>query len=437
MKRRIGVVFDVVDVGGGGSDDGDSTAKKEKKKKKDVPPPEKIAILVPAEVTTVKDLKRFVVPKTSVKDGSWSVYQRKFAKEFVKAQKVDAGETYKFKSALYFYENNLRILDEDTLDIINDNDIVRCQVTAKLVKGEGKEKKVTKEEEKKVMKEEEKKVIKEEEKKSKCSEEKIISTAEKKQFQPPNKKQKTQTSSKHLFFDSDGEIMSSEDELPREMENKEIATPNKIEETPAKKKRKRRRKNKKKEDALVNVSVVLDSENPPPPNTPAHTITEPIHKEPTEEKNDAALIEEMQESQSPVQKEDIDIEGCESLSRIPTKGDVVGWKEVYLSENFVPEYTDWKVGTVSSVDAETRMVAFEEPAQGEVLFTHMLAPKLIKSAAGSLPLEQEKHLPSDEVQKDTLPRSPQQVTEKTNKKIPSCKGLAKTLAQIRRNPNNN
>lgn len=427
MKRRIGVVFDVVDVGGGSSGDGGSTTRNNKKK--DVPPPEKIAILVPAEVTTLKDLKRFVVPKTSVKDGSWSVYQRKFAKEFVKAQKVDAGATYKFKSALYFYENNLRILDEDTLDIVNDNDIVRCQVTAKLVKGERKEKKDTKEEEKKV--------IKEEEKKSKCSEEKIISTAEKKQFQPPNKKQKTQTSSKHLFFDSDGEIMSSEDELSQEKENKEIATPNRVEETPAKKKRKRRRKNKKSADALVNVSVVLDSENPPPPNTPAHTITEPIHKEPTEEKNDAALIEEMQESQSPVQKEDIDIEGCESLSRIPAKGDVVGWKEVYLSENFVPEYTDWKVGTVSSVDAETRMVAFEEPAQGEVLFTHMLAPKLIKSAAGSLPLEQEKHLPSDEVQKDTLPQSPQQVTEKINKKIPSCKGLAKTLAQIRRNPNNN
>lgn len=428
MKRRIGVVFDVVDVDGGGGSDGDSTVRK----KKVVPPPEKIAILVPAEITTVKDLKRFVVPKTSVKNGSWSVYQRKFAKESLKARKVDAGATYKFKAALYFYENNLRILDEDTLDIINDNDIIRCQVTAKLVKEEGKEKKV--------MKEEEKKVMKREEEKPKCFEEEIISTTKKKQFQPPNKKQKTQTSSKHLFFDSDGEIMSSEDEIAQEKESKEIATPNKTEETPAKKKRKRRRKSKKKEDALVNVSVVLDSENPPPPNTPAHTITEPIRKETIEEKNDAVLIGETQENQGSIQKEDIDIEGCESLSRIPEKGDVVGWKEVYLSENFVPEYTDWKVGTVSSVDAETRMVAFEEPAQGEVLFTHMLAPKLIKSSAGSLPLEQEKRLPSDEVQKDAPSQSPQQATEESNektKKIPSCKGLAKTLAQIRRNPNNN
>ena len=420
MKRRIGVVFD-----GCCGEHGEESA-------------EKIAVLVPEEVTTVKELKRFVVPKTSERDGSWSIYQKRFAKEFLKAKRKEGspeGAVYKFKAALYFYENGLRILDEDTLDIIKDNDIIRCRVTSKPKQAFELPKKAAEKTTAKSV----------ETPSSKSAKPKKVATIlpkEKREEEPPKKKQKAQAS-KHLFFDSDGEIVPDENE-PNEEEKVEEVTKegeeikedaDKAGEAQGKKKRKRRRKNKKKEDTLVNVSVVLDSANPPPPNTPAHKIDTPV--EPVQQAS----------CQSPKYTPDFDIspkhiaepshhdiESSESLKRTPEKGDVVGWKEVYLSENFVPEYTDWKVGTVSSVDSETGMVTFEDPAQEQVVFTHMLMPKLIKSGSS----QPHQPAPSPKKPQESCPiASPQKVeVNEKPKKIPSCKGLAATLAQLRKNSNN-
>lgn len=435
MKRRIGIVFEGCDGGGCDGDDDNSI--------KSNGIAEKIAVLVPSEISTIKDLKHFIVPKTSEKNESWSIYQKRFAKEFMKTKKKEEGcekehKTYKFKSALYFYENGLRILDEDTLDIIGDNDLICCRVTAKPVKTT----------------------------QQKMAPKSVIKRLEKRREEPPKKKQKPQTS-KHHFFDSDGEIVMDDEEgeeekgegeeegrVDKEKEklvesSKENMNTVNNSEVQTKKKRRRRRKNKKKDDTLVNVSVILDSANPPPPNTPAHKITTSTQEEePDYTPNDLPESE----NAAPTNEESWDIVGSESLDGTPEKGDIIGWKELFLNDNFVPEYTDWRVGTVLSVDEETKMVTFEEPTQKQMLLDRMLIPKLIKRGPNHLfPQEKEKCLidgdasqPQQQEQEQKQEEQEEQKQEKKDqnnvnekrKKIPSCKGLAATLAQIRKNSNN-
>lgn len=381
MKRRIGVVFE-----GCNSKDEDA---------------EKIAVLVPEDVATVKDLKRLVVPKTSTKDKSWTIYQKRFVKDFLKNKKKEGHPhdiTYKFKSSLYFLETGLHILDEDTLEIVKDNDIICCKVTAKPSKQshDAPTKKAPQESQTKPLASHK-------------------GNAEE-PLPPPSKKPKAQTSI-HLFFDSDGEATSQEKRTKTD-DKKESET-----EPQTKKKRRRRRKPKKKEtEALENVSVILDSANPPPPNTPAHKVTAPASEKPW------------------------DFEGSERLGRLPEKGEVVGWKEVYLNEKMTPEYTDWKVGTVLSVETESKIITFEEPGQDPVTFSHMLMPKLVRGnpqtnvshsqESNDTTTNKQNNKNTETRQEESEKCEPQRAVSEKTKRIPSCKGIAATLAHLKKSSYN-
>jgi hypothetical protein len=162
-------------------------------------------------------------------------------------------------------------------------------------------------------------------------------------------------------------------------------------------------------DVLTNVSIFLDPQNPPPPGSPVYTI-----------QPGSSLAARKNFAELP------------NLEGTPHVGDVIAFRECFLSEKWVPELTDWKQGTVVGVDAEAKAVMLvlegcTTPHQSQLSL--LQTPKIVSASAGppAQPPEAESAAPPPSLPKPT--DAP--IITKANPKV-AARGVGGLLALLRR-----